>query len=143
MQVSSTGIFAAKWTSKIDDDVMNQTRQSIAIMRVIFVVLVAFFCTHTAHATSSWCGVPDRTPDGFVNLRSGPAHYYSIVGRVVQSDSLLLDTGSCRTAFGSEHCDESGKWSFVEQVHAKDGTHSLQTGWINTRYVRQIGCINQ
>ena len=93
-----------------------------------------------AKATDSWCAVPEKTPDGFISLRSGPGTQHAIVGRVVPSDSLLIDTGRCREAFGRQHCDESGKWGFVEVVYNLGKEQTTQSGWINTHHVRQIAC---
>jgi len=88
-------------------------------------------------------GVPylKKTSDGFINLRSGPGVKHSIVGKVIQSDVLLIDTGQCHETFGRMHCNRSGKWVFVESIYKLHGEATTQQGWISSRYVRQIACM--
>ncbi|WP_407702781.1 SH3 domain-containing protein [Thiorhodovibrio litoralis] len=95
-----------------------------------------------AYATGDWCGTPIKTSDGFVNLRSGPGANHRITGQVHNGDLLRIDTGQCRDDFGTLLCDESGKWVFVQSVDRLRGNAPDQKGWINSRYVSQIACVN-
>jgi len=96
-----------------------------------------------ASATETFCAVIERTDDGFVTVREGPAANYSARGMLVPSDQLWMDTRHCRSDFGREFCDEKGAWLFVERVFPNgDPSRSKIKGWVNSHFIRQIGCTN-
>ena len=99
-----------------------------------------------AFATSTWCGVYDNSTDRYLNLRAAPSPQYRIVGRVVKSDLLWVDTGQCRDAFpdgkrefGQAVCAKNRSWVFVEAVF-RDGAETRIKGWANESYIRQVSC---
>ena len=99
-----------------------------------------------AFATSTWCGVYDNSTDRYLNLRAAPSPQYRIVGRVVKSDLLWVDTGQCRDAFpdgkrefGQAVCAKNRSWVFVEAVF-RDGADTRIKGWANSAYIRQVSC---
>ena len=107
--------------------------------RACVALLITVFAS-PVWATSSWCGVTEKTPDGFVSLRIGPNPKFQEVARIVPSDALTLDTGFCRSFMGKSHCDYSGKWVFVEMIRKLDGRSIVGGGWANSRYIRQVAC---
>lgn len=116
---------------------------NMAARTIIFRVIVAFVLTAVATpiwATSSWCGVTEKTSDGFVALRIGPSPKFQEVARVIPSDALTIDTGFCRSFMGKSYCDFSGKWVFVELITKLDGRSIVGGGWANSRYIRQVAC---
>ena len=90
--------------------------------------------------TSSWCGVTEKTSDGFVALRKGPSPKFEEVSGVIPSDALTLDTGFCRSFMGKSYCDFSDNWVFVELITKLDGSSIVGGGWANSRYIRQVAC---
>jgi hypothetical protein len=108
-----------------------------------WVFLIIALMASPVGATSSWCATPKDTPDGFINLRSGPGVTHSIVARVTSTDVLLIDTGQCRDEFGPMHCDKSGTWVFVESVYSVKRENRTQHGWINSHFIRQIACTDE
>ena len=98
---------------------------NIAERMIIFRVIVACLSAAVATpilATSSWCGVTEKTSDGFVALRKEPSPKFKEVARVIPSDALTLDTGFCRSFMGKSYCDFSDKWVFVELITNLDGS---------------------
>lgn len=101
---------------------------------IAFVVLSLM--SFVALATADWHATPKQTDDGFVNLRAGPGINFKIVGRVMPSDFLVIDTAQCRDDFGTLRCDPSRKWVYVQ--HVQSGPRKDAHGWINRRYVTEI-----
>ena len=100
-----------------------------------------------AFATSTWCGVYDNSTDRYLNLRAAPSPRYRIVGRVVKSDLLWVDTGQCRDAFpdgkrefGQAVCAKNRSWVFVEAVFRGGAYNNIIKGWANSAYIRQVSC---
>lgn len=106
-------------------------------MRLLILLLLISL---PAHSTGTWCAHPKKTSDGFVTLRAGPNTKYSVMSSVTSSDTLFIDTGRCREAFGGMQCDDSGKWVFVEAVFDANNVDKHKQGWINSSYVIQVGC---
>jgi hypothetical protein len=101
------------------------------ILRVCACVL-AFMPSHPAFATNTFCAVIEKTADGFVNLREGPGSQHKIVGKVLPSNLLWVATEQCRSDFGQELCDPTGRWVFVERVFSlTPAPSSPYKGWIN------------
>ena len=102
--------------------------------------IILFALAHTpAQATETYCAVTEKAEDGFVSLRVGPSTSYRAVSRVMPSDLLWVDTGTCRDFEGAELCDPTGRWVFVEKVFSLNERlteHSAQ-GWINSHLIRQ------
>ena len=106
------------------------------------VALAIALAPTSAQATETWCAVTEKTADGFVNLRVGPGASYRIIAQVFPSDLLLIDTAPCREFEGTELCDQSGAWVFVEGVatlNQRSRGESFQ-GWINSHFIRQVAC---
>lgn len=95
-----------------------------------------------ANATITFCAVTEKTPDGFVSLRTGPAPTYPVIGKVAPADFLYVGTEECRDDFGKLLCSKGGAWLFVEQVVPfKRGSDVKKLkGWANGQLIRQIQC---
>lgn len=93
-----------------------------------------------AFATSTYCAVVGKTPDGFLNVRVGPGVAYGVIARLLPSDFVYVDTGSCKAGL----CDEARNWQFVEGVPRLDGNKEpLSQGWVHSKYIKQVGCPNE
>jgi hypothetical protein len=112
---------------------------SIPIAFLAFAILSV-----SAKATGTYCVVVKATSDRFLNLRAGPGANFSIIAKVFPSDLLEMDTGDCRTTSGKTLCDPTHRWGFVEGVPRLDKVLGTFTqGWISTRFVRQVECIEE
>lgn len=91
---------------------------------------------------ATYCAVVKETSDGFLNLRTGPGTKYPIVTRLLPSDLVWVDTGTCRTVNSVTLCDETGNWKFIEAVPRIDGRDptSFTQGWVNSRFIQQVEC---
>ena len=117
------------------------------LLKILTAFLLFAFCEAgwlpTAHATASYCAVVLITPDGFLNLRSGPGATYPIIGKMFSGVQVLVDTGSCR----NQLCDETKKWQFVEGVERLDdppetAEHFTQ-GWAIARFTKKVKCADE
>lgn len=108
-------------------------------MKMRFLILFLLISL-PAHSTGTWCAHPKKTSDGFVSLRTGPSTKHSVMSSVTPSDTLFIDTGQCREAFGRRQCDDSGKWVFVEAVFDANNSDKHEEGWVNSNYIAQAVC---
>jgi len=116
---------------------MISTRASSAIVHALFWV---FFASFDALAVDSYCAVVEGPPDGFLNLRAGPASTFDVIARLRPSDQLDVSSDICR----EQLCDETHTWQFVEGVPRLDQEKKLQTqGWVHSKYITQVPCPGQ
>jgi hypothetical protein len=119
-------------------------------MRSTIVLLIAITVTGIATreglATQTWCAiVKTDVPDGYLNLRGGPAADYPVLFRLRPGEYIELDTGRCAETFAegwtklAHACvPEGSSWSFVE--HAPRLGDRERGGWVNTRHLDQARC---
>jgi hypothetical protein len=109
--------------------------------RIINPILIGFACCTfpvAASATETFCGVIERTRDGFVSIRKGPGVGYPVSGKALPSDFLFIGTEKCRDDFGPLLCSSTGDWVFVEEVAG-----SNLKGWVRSSLVRTVTCPGQ
>lgn len=84
-----------------------------------------------ARAADDWCGVTLPTPDGFVNVRSGPGTEYPVVFQATTGSILWGYVGAGQAA---------PKWIAIHAAATKAGNSTESKGYVNTRYVVEIDC---
>jgi hypothetical protein len=106
------------------------------ILALLFIAAVP----QIANAIADGCAVVLKTPDGFLNLRQGPATNFRIIAKLYQGD--VLHTASCEIAGGEVICDGTDKWTHVTSVPRLDGdsTKSRTFGWVSNKYVQWFHC---
>jgi hypothetical protein len=68
----------------------------------------------------------DPNGDGFLSIRTGPGTQYPEIARVVNGDSMPMDTRKCR-----------GQWCYAESIHMNGQRRNMQ-GWFHTGWCEMI-----
>jgi uncharacterized protein YraI len=93
-----------------------------------------------AHATASGCAVVLRTPDGFLNVRTGPSMKAPIVGKFRPGDLIGIDSTECGRVKGREVCN-SKEWTFTDgKIHRVPGPPIGPSGWVYTKHIGGVDC---
>jgi hypothetical protein len=112
------------------------------LISVIFGLLLG--TSQQANATSDFCAVVLKTPDGFLNLRQAPEAQSKIIARLFRSDFLYADTASCEERNGTWICDDRNQWTHVISVHRIDGplkeAKTFTHGWVTNQYIQWFIC---
>ena len=110
--------------------------------RIATIALIVALSPRTAFATQDACAVVTRTPDGFLNLRSGPGANFEILAELYPGDRLWVDKARCQTFGDTNACDTARRWTHVTSVRRMDATRSngFTRGWVSSRYVVWFAC---
>jgi hypothetical protein len=108
-------------------------------IRITCLSIILLLASQTSsYSTATFCAVTEKTSDGYVSLREGPGPQNRKLGEVLPSDLLMVATEQCRSDFGAQKCDASGRWIFVERVYPIGKSGPRQKGWILASLIRQI-----
>lgn len=115
-----------------------------AFSRLVTSILLLSIAPFT-WATTDSCAVTEKTPDGFVALRSGPGVNFPIVRRVLPTDGLYGEFTECGKSVGGKVpvCDQTNNWLYVKKVCPLPGckeTGERYEGWVSKRFIRFVGC---
>ena len=90
--------------------------------------------------TAARCAVVNATPDGFLNLRTGPGVQFPATGKVLPSDLLEISKAECQ----NDVCDRTHEWVFVKGTgRLADGLGGTTQGWVKaagTAYIFNRRC---
>ena len=100
------------------------------------IVGLVLVLTSPANASGTYCV---SVKYGSV-LHNGPGVKYPAVTTLFPADLLEVSSGTCR----GKVCDDSGQWTFVEEVSRIDGpSGTLTQGWVWSSFVKQTECPGQ
>jgi hypothetical protein len=117
---------------------MKLARPQSGIRIACLSIVLQLASLEVSHSTATFCAVTERTSDGYVSLREGPTPQNRKLGEVLPSNLLIMATEQCRSDFGTQQCDPTGRWIFVEKVFPIGHHGSAQKGWILASLTRQI-----
>jgi len=110
-------------------------------MRKLLLATVALMLAMPAAATTDYCAVVKKTPDGFLALREQPTVKSYLWTKLRPGTLLVIDDTS------EDQCEENGRirvcptdgWSFVHTIpELDDGKPTPTQGWVATRYTRPV-----
>jgi len=118
--------------------------QQMKHLAIAALALALALATTAAHATADGCAVVRKTPDGFLSLRQAPTAKALEIAKLKPGWHLSIDSATCETSGKISICG-GNKWTHVTGVWPLDGVDCGNTctrGWVATRYVKFVECLD-